>query len=193
MSDCPPDPRVLVSRILDGDSAAFRQLVDDYQRLVSHIVFRLISDRQDREDICQDVFVKVYQNLGRFRFESKLSTWIGQIAFNTGISYLEKKKLPAVEETTADYEKPVDGFESPRPDTLAETRDIAEHVRGEIDKLPSHYRVVLTLYHLDGISYAEIADIMNLPEGTVKSHLFRGRKMLKDRLTAKYRVEELWD
>jgi len=193
MSACPPESRALVDRILEGDKNAFKQLVDNYQRLVSHIVFRLIKDRQDREDICQDVFVKVYQNLGRFRFESKLSTWIGQIAYNTGISYLEKKKLPVVEEATADFEKPADGFESPRPDKLAESKEIAEHIRGEIGKLPVHYRVVLTLYHLDSMSYAEIADIMKLPEGTVKSHLFRGRKMLKNNLIAKYRVEELWD
>ncbi len=69
----------------------------------------------------------------------------------------------------------------------------AGRVRCEIDRLPVHYRAVLTLYHLDSMSYAEIADIVGLPEGTVKSHLFRGRKLLKERLTEKYSVEELWD
>ncbi len=125
MSDCSPEARALVDRILGGDSAVFKQLVDNHRRLVSHIIFRLVYDRQDREDICQDVFVKVYQNLGRFRFESKLSTWIGQIAYNAGISYLEKKRLPIVDEAAADYEQPADSAaEVPRPDKLTESRDI---------------------------------------------------------------------
>ncbi|UCD16790.1 MAG: sigma-70 family RNA polymerase sigma factor [Candidatus Zixiibacteriota bacterium] len=193
MSERPPETNSLINRILAGDAGAFKQLVENHQRLVSHIVFRMVANRQDQEDLCQDVFVKVYRNLKRFRFESKLSTWIAKIAYNTCVSHLEKKKIPLVEETAIDFEDPAEESDrSKEPDRVAEARDISRHLRREINNLPLHYRTALTLYHLDAMSYAEVADIMGKPEGTVKSHLFRGRRLLKDRLLSKYRLEELW-
>ena len=82
----------IINRILDGDTNSFRQLVENYQRLVFHIVFRMIQNQTDCEEIAQDVFIKAYQNLSNFKFESKFSTWIGKITYNTCINFLQKKK-----------------------------------------------------------------------------------------------------
>ena len=92
------DTKLQIERILSGDQTAFRTLVEEYQRLVSHIVFRMVATKEDREDICQDVFMRIYQNLSDFRSESKLSTWIASIAYNACLNHLEKRKLVPLEE-----------------------------------------------------------------------------------------------
>ncbi|HFE64395.1 MAG TPA: sigma-70 family RNA polymerase sigma factor [Caldithrix sp.] len=181
-----------IREILAGNSQAFRKLVENYQRLVSHIVFRLIPNPDQREDICQEVFLKVYQNLTDFRFRSKLSTWIGKIAYHTSLHYLEKKKVLLYRDLN-DSDDPIGAFAATEksPGKMVEQTDTLNHLINEIEKLPPVYRSVLTLFHLDGMSYHEIAEIMDLPEGTVKSYLFRARKHLKNKLVEKYQPEEL--
>ncbi len=194
MNDGPPESGALIDEILSGNKAAFRKLIEQNQRLVSHIIFRMVSDRQDREDLCQEVFIRVYRNLSNFRREAKLSTWIARIAYNMGLSFVEKKNIPLVDEAVLDYEDTE--ADIPRvssPDVHTERKVISELVRNEIDKLPVYYKTALTLYHLDGMSYNEITDIMKVPEGTIKSYIFRGRKLLKERLLARYSQEDLWN
>lgn len=190
------DSRLLIDEILGGNHRAFATFVDRYQRLVSHIVFRMVSNQADREDICQEVFVKVYHNLGGFEFGSKVSTWVGRIAYNTCINYLQKKKVPLIDDLAA-YEEGQSALESAAdpsetPDVIAETRDLFERVQSEMEHLPPQYRAVLTLYHLDEMAYDEIVEVTGLPMGTVKSYLFRARQILKDRLRKKYRTEDIW-
>jgi len=180
----------LVEKILAGETSAFEELVKEHQRLVGHIVFRMVPNRGDREDICQEVFMKVYKNLSRFRGESKLSTWIAKIAYNRCFDYLGTKKIPVVNESFDDTIAIPD--DNSTPDRDAELSDISIRLRSEIEDLPPQSRVIITLYHLDELSYAEIGQILKLPEGTVKSHLFRSRKLLKRRLLSKYNKEELW-
>jgi len=186
------DQRELVQRILAGDKACFRALIEDYQRLVSHIVFRLIPSGPDQEDVCQEVFIKVYEHLDRFRFDAKLSTWIARIAYNTCLNFLEKKRLPIYADLADEDQEfePVAG-EDDRPDRVTESADTMHIVRAEIDRLPPVYKTVITLFHLEQMSYTEIGNIMKLPEGTVKSHLFRARRLLKQKLSATYQREEL--
>lgn len=186
--------RALIGRILAGDTGAFEEFITRFQRLVSHIVFRMIDNTADREDICQDVFIGIYRGLPEFRFECKVSTWVGRVAYYRCLNYLEKMKTPLFEDISGENQT-VDDVAgcSSRPDEYVETQDVSSHVRAEIDKLPAQYRAILTLYHLDQMSYHEIGEIMKLPEGTVKSYLFRARKLLKKRLEAKYRPEELWN
>ncbi|PJA30463.1 MAG: RNA polymerase subunit sigma-24 [candidate division Zixibacteria bacterium CG_4_9_14_3_um_filter_46_8] len=184
--------RVTIQMILAGNKDAFKSFVEEYQRLVSHIVFKMVTNRADREDICQDVFIKVYENLGSFRFESKISTWIAQIAYNASVSYLRKNKLtindnPAIEADVVQYIS--DGGCTPADYT--ESRDTSLRLAIEIDRIPALYGTILSLYHLEEMSYAEIGQVMRMPEGTVKSYLFRARKLLKERLLAKYQREEL--
>jgi RNA polymerase sigma-70 factor (ECF subfamily) len=187
------DPRKLVEQILAGDKNSFRTLIHDYQRLVSHIVFRIIPAGPDQEDVSQEVFVKVYQNLDRFRFDAKLSTWIARIAYNTCLNFLDKKKVPLYDDLTDEersYE-PVAPDHEARPDFVFEAVETGVILQKEIDRLPAVYKTVVTLYHLNQLSYLEIADIMKMPVGTIKSHLFRARKTLKDRLLSKFQREEL--
>jgi len=169
----------LISQIINGNMNAFTFLVNRYQKLVVHIAGRLIQRHDELEDICQEVFLKVYQNLGKYRFECKLSTWIATIAYNTSINYLRKfKKGDEVNPDdsaalrnlkdfgTADYER----------------EDLHRYIREQIEFLPVQYRTVLTLFHLEEFSYQEIEQITGMPEGTIKSYLFRAKAILKEKL-----------
>ncbi len=86
------DENALVQTILDGQVDEFQQIIENYQKLVWHLVAKIVKSEADREDVCQDVFIKVYKNLRSFKFESKLSTWIGRIAYNSAINFIQKKK-----------------------------------------------------------------------------------------------------
>ena len=185
------DEKQLVQKIISGDTRAFREFVDLYKRLVAHVVFRMVKNVADREDLCQDVFVKAYQNVQDFHFQSKLSTWLARIAYNTCVNYLEKKKLPLLNDAAPD-DVTFEDFESPTddPHILMEESDTRSYIQQQINALPVLYRTVITLYHLDGMKYSEIAEVMNMPEGTVKSYLFRARSMLKERL--RINEDALW-
>lgn len=187
------ESRLMVAEVLNGNSAVFKILIERHQKLVSHVVFRMVANRSDREDICQEVFIKVYQNLAGFHFESKLSTWVAQIAHNACINHLEKKRLPLLDDLHQE-ENALEKYPSDAatPDHYTETQDTLTRVRSEIDKLPVHFRAVVTMYHLDEMSYEEITEATGMPLGTVKSYLFRGRKLLKDRLSEKYQLEDIW-
>ncbi len=186
------DNQTLVKQILAGDQQTFRIFIETYQRLVAHIVFRMIPTTADREDLCQDIFLKAYQHLASFQFESKLSTWLGRIAYNTCINFLEKKRVQLWGDLSEENDS-LDQFTGTEiaPDTFTEKSDISNRLLQEIEKLPLPYRTILTLYHLEEMSYLEIGEIMQLPEGTVKSYLFRARKKLKDILMAEYQQEAL--
>lgn len=185
------DSAALIKKINSGDTRAFQSLIEDFQRLVYHIVFRMVANAADRQDVCQDIFVKVYQNLSQFQHESKLSTWIAKIAYNTAINHLKKKKVPLFDDRAVEgesIETQMSGYAG--PDDFAEERDLSDRLKKEIEQLPMQFRTILTLYHLEEMSYSEIAEILKLPAGTVKSYLFRARKLLKERLVSKYQLEE---
>lgn len=184
--------QALVTQILDGSKGAYTAFVDRYQALVSHVINRLIRNEADREDVRQDVFVKAYHNLSGFEFQSKLSTWVARIARNTALNHLEKKRVELYDDISPED----DSIENrpvalQGPDERAVQADMSARVRAEIDDLPVMYGVVLALYHLEEMSYKDMSDILQLPEGTVKSYLFRGRKMLRERLAARYPEEDL--
>jgi RNA polymerase sigma factor (sigma-70 family) len=188
------DHTVLVREIVQGDREKFRVLITEFQRLVSHVVFRMVPDPHDREDICQEVFLKVYQNLAGFRHESKLSTWIAQIARNTCVSFNGRMHLPVQDQFTDSDEAPFSlsgaAEELSRPDRLFEVAEMSATIVQEIDRLPALPGTVLTLFHLEQMTIQEIGQIMQIPENTVKSHLFRARRLLKDRLAHHFRWEQ---
>jgi RNA polymerase sigma-70 factor (ECF subfamily) len=180
----------LVEKILTGDSTAFTELVEKYQKLVSHLVFRMLPRSADHEDVCQDIFIKIYRNLGYFQFHSRLSTWIAKITFNTCVNYLNKKKTGLYADfTDADLDALPANLAGPAAD--AEQKDTASHLKLLIEQLPVHYRTILTLFHLEEMSYQEICEVTEMPEGTVKNYLFRARKLLKESLLANYPEEVL--
>ncbi|MFH1687590.1 MAG: sigma-70 family RNA polymerase sigma factor [bacterium] len=182
-----------IKPVLAGEKGAFESFVRKYERLVSHIVFRMVKNTADREDLCQDVFMTIYAKLNEFRHQSQLSTWIGRIAHNKCLNFLEKKRVPLFDDVTGE-DQSIDNciIDNAGPDDNSERSDIGARVRREIDQLPVLYGTILALYHLEEMPYREIGQIMNLPDGTVKSYLFRARQMLKERLQDRYRPEELW-
>ena len=200
-SDAPErSERELVEKVLGGNREAFLDFIDRYERLVKHVVFRMVDDARDREELCQDVFMKAYRYLDGFRFESKLSTWLARIARNTCLNHLEKKEVPlyadhapSPDEESPDARSALNQITDPDEDVeaAATERERQAVVREGIQTLAEHYRTALTLYHLEGMSVSQISDIMDNPEGTVKSHLYRGREKLKDWLLEHYSQEEL--
>ncbi|MCP4725539.1 MAG: sigma-70 family RNA polymerase sigma factor [bacterium] len=194
------DDNRLVHMILEGDPDEYRILIKRYKRLVSNIVAGLVYNREDREEIGQEIFVKIYKNLSTFQFRSKLSTWIAKIAYNTCLKFLRKKKVPLYEDIAQDKKQDVDqavlridnavSNEIP-PDKDIENSQTLEFVSAEINSLPVQYRAAVTFFHLENMSLQEISRITGQPEGTVKSHLFRARKIIKDRLLEKFKREEL--
>lgn len=170
----------LVQQILNGNNNAFRFLVAKNQRLVVHVVGRIVQQQADLEDICQEVFIKVYKKLKHFRGDSRLSTWIAKIAYNTAISHFRKNKN---EFSYDDYPELIAGVKDGSLNQKRIEKDEAKKYLLElIEELPVHYRTVLTLYHLEEFSYREIEEITEMPEGTVKSYLSRARKILKEKL-----------
>lgn len=186
------ESKEIVARILAGDPNAFKKLVRRNQRLVGQIVFRMIPNEVDREDVCQDIFIRVYENLEGFQFQAKLSTWIARITYNTCLNYLEKKKVPLYEDISAEGATLDDCCgQATSPYEWTRSRQASVQLAKEIDQLPVIYGTIISLYHLQNMKYCEIGNILSLPEGTVKSYLFRARKMLKERMLVKYNREEL--
>ncbi|HNP07445.1 MAG TPA: sigma-70 family RNA polymerase sigma factor [Cyclobacteriaceae bacterium] len=191
MSNSPMvEDEALISRIIEGDMESFRRLIKQHERLVAHMVGRIVKNTEDREELCQDVFLKVYDKLKGFNFQSKLSTWIATIAYRHAINHIRKKKIPIDE--PGEWEEFKEQFIA--DDNLEEEladKDLEEHVMEYINQLPVHYRSVLTMYHVDGMSYQEIGKITDMPEGTVKNYLFRARNLLKEKVKKYLGTEEL--
>lgn len=184
------DERALVRRILEGDINAFRVLIGQNQRLVEHMIGRLVKNLEEREELCQDVFLKVHEKLGEFSFQSRLSTWIATIAYRQAINHLRKKKMlytdiPVEEDFTSTF------VESETPESLVSEKDLDVFIYKLIDELPAQYKTVLTLYHVEGMPYSEICEVMAMPEGTVKNYLFRARNLLKEKVKKYLGKEEL--
>ena len=162
----------LVNQVLRGDESAIRLLIDKHQRLVAHMVGRVVDSTMDREEICQDVFIKVYEKLSTFQFESKLSTWIATIAYRVAVNFAKKKKLDQVDLDSVAFRV---GYEG----DVTEKQDFSKFIHDLVDQLPVQYKTVLTLFYLEGFSYPEIVDVTGMPEGTVKNYIHRARTKLK--------------
>lgn len=190
----------LVAQVLGGNSAAFKQIVQRTEGLVTQMVFKMIRHPADRPDVAQDVYLKVFRNLAGFKFQAKLSTWVGQITYNTCLHYLEKKQLVLVDpaEPTPDSAgeegrraPPLTADPDSDPETALFEQDLTGILSTAIDQLPPLYRTLISLYHQRELSYEEIAQITSLSDGTVKNYLFRARKQLKQHLLARYQRTDL--
>jgi RNA polymerase sigma-70 factor (ECF subfamily) len=167
---------------VNGNANAFKFLVLKHQKLVMHIAGRVVRQQEDLEDICQEVFIKVFKQLKKFRNESRLSTWIATIAYNTSVTHYRKKNRqntdPSDDLSRITLSEPSPGISSGR----FEEEEVRQYLLMLIEELPLHYRTVLTLFHLEEFSYNEIGQITGMPEGTIKSYLSRARKLLKDKI-----------
>jgi RNA polymerase sigma factor (sigma-70 family) len=192
------DDKHLVNKILNGDTRSFGLVIKNTERLVAQIVFKLISNPEDRKDMMQDIYLKAYKKLPDFNFQSKLSTWVAQISYNTCLDHLRKKKL-----ILADTDIIQDGAVENKLDLLNSQfnrvakeesilrRDLSGVLQTAVNRLSPLYKTLITLYHNEEMSYHEIGQITGLPEGTVKSYLFRARKELKNELLLSYKKEDL--
>ncbi|MBA4853039.1 RNA polymerase sigma factor [Emticicia sp. BO119] len=190
--------REIVNAVLKGERNAFARLMKQNERLVLHIVQQLIPASEDRRDLYQDIFLKVYKNLSGFAFESKLSTWIAKIAYTSCHKKIAKKRPLLWEELKVsgkadDEENTVQSIgdftfnKEEEPDELLMSKELTNILQQEIAALPSLPRTLLTLFYQEEMSLAEIEVVTNLPINTIKSHLFRTRKYLKELLIEKYK------
>jgi RNA polymerase sigma factor (sigma-70 family) len=184
------DDRTLVGNVLSGDMQAFRLLIHRHERLVAHMVGRIVKSNEDIEELCQDIFMKVHDKLGEFNFQSKLSTWIATIAYRHAINHLRKGKmmfadLPDEESFSTRF------IEEENPESLVAETDLDSFVMKLIDELPVQYKTILTLYHVQSMTYPEICEVTGMPEGTVKNYLFRARNLLKEKVKKYLGKEEL--
>ncbi len=182
------DDKTLISRIIDGDMEAFRHLIRQHEKLVIHMIGRVVKKPEDIEELCQDVFLKVYEKINVFNHQSKLSTWIATIAYRQAINHLRKKRIPISEVKDDDFREQF--IAEDNPSEQLEESDIEQKIVAYIDELPLHYRTVITLYHLEGMNYTEIGKVTGMPEGTVKNYLFRARNLLKDKIKSQLKPEE---
>ncbi len=186
----------LIREVSAGNRQAFRLFVEKYEKLVWHIVQRMVPNESDREDIAQEVFLKMFRNLDTFRHDCRMSSWVARISYNTALNHLKKKRVPLFNDLSNNNESGRNGIDeiaSPNrtPEDDAESSDLASRLRAEVRKLGQPYSSILSLYHVEQMTYEEIAEITLLPIGTVKSYLYRARKLLKERLRTKYSREDL--
>ncbi|RQM64326.1 RNA polymerase sigma factor RpoE [Aeromonas enteropelogenes] len=177
----------LVERVQRGDKAAFNLLVKKYQHKVVNLVARYVNNSGDVPDVAQEAFIKAYRALPTFRGESAFYTWLYRIAVNTAKNYLTSQgRRPPSSDVEADEAESYGGGEALQevstPENLALTDEIKRTVFAAIEALPEDLRTAITLRELEGLSYEEIAEIMDCPVGTVRSRIFRAREAIDKKL-----------
>ena len=178
----------LVERAQRGDKRAFELLVEKYQRKLARLVSRLVRDPGEVEDVTQEAFIKAYRALPSFRGDSAFYTWLYRIGINTAKNYLAALGRRAPTSTEVEAEE-AEGFESGEllrdintPESLLLTKEIGNTVNAAIESLPEELRSAIQLWELEGMSYEEIAKLMDCPIGTVRSRIFRAREAIAERL-----------
>ncbi len=175
-----PTDRDLIVRARRGDAKAdaFGELVTRHQTGVFNVCYRLLYERGEAEDLAQETFMRAYDRLHTFDNEREFGPWIRRIAANLCLNHLESRKVAA----PLDEERDAD--ESARPEKQVEVKERSAEIRDALLSLPPQYRVVVELRHYQELSYDEIARELNIPLSDVKSHLFRARKLLAEKLHA---------
>lgn len=180
----------MVRAVIDGDATAYRGLVEKYQGRVYAMVYGMLRNREDGRDITQEAFVKAYRNLQSFRMDSSFYTWLYRIAMNLAIDHTRKRKRHATtgfDEAIAARDEDGDIAQvhhEDSPSKVLERKQLYDQIMDAMEKLPEDQRQVILLRELEGLSYKEIADVMEIPEGTVMSRLFYARKKLQKMLSA---------
>ncbi|MCP3674023.1 MAG: RNA polymerase sigma factor RpoE [Gammaproteobacteria bacterium] len=179
--------KALVLKVQAGDKTAFDVLVRKYQQKTMNVVSRYIKDSSEVMDVTQEAFIKAYRALPNFRNESAFYTWLYRIAINTSKNYLvaQGRRPPKTDLDAADAEQYsiAPGLkESASPERLLLTDELRKVVFDVIEELPEDLRSVITLRELEGLSYEQIADIMDCPVGTVRSRIFRAREAIDERI-----------
>lgn len=174
------DEQALVKQAQQGDTAAFAALVTMHATLVYNLAFRTLNNAQEAEDVAQEAFVRAWQGLPRFRANSRFSTWLYRIVTNLCYNRLPRLKIELM---ALDTETAVTLPDThPNIEAKLLSAEMKTTLHNAIDNLPESYRLLITLRHLQEMSYAEIATVTELPLGTVKTGIFRARRLLRERL-----------
>ena len=179
------DDRRLIAECLHGRQEAFGELVRRYQDRLFNAVYRVVDHSEDAYDVVQDAFLNAYQSLNSFKGDSEFFTWLYRIAFNTAISLKRKKRLLlSLDGGRADEPvvEPIDGSEFTQPGTGLERTEEEARLQKALGRLSAEHRAVLVLKDLEGQRYEEIAEILDVPIGTVRSRLHRARLELRELL-----------
>jgi RNA polymerase sigma-70 factor (ECF subfamily) len=182
--------RMLITRAQSGDIAAFNDLIKQYQRVVFNFALRLTSDYDDANDVAQDAFIRAFNAINSFRGDASFTTWLFRITTNVFLDERKKRRAHPVssldEYVTINQDNVARQVEDPSPGPEAITTDKQRTAALEtaIQKLPEYQRAMVVMYHLEQKAYEEIAEILEIPIGTVKSRLNRARLALKDLLSA---------
>lgn len=184
------DDVALVSACQVGDQDAFALLVQRHQRYVFNLVFRMLGQYEEANEVTQETFLAAWQGLPGFRGDARFSTWLYRIAYNCALKQLEQRKRDhalqlAIQVEQADRRRDSDECVGAE----IEAHDRQTMVREHLSNLPAKYQIVLVLRHLQEMTYEEMAEILTMPIGTIKTHLFRARNLLKERLEA---LEHEW-
>jgi RNA polymerase sigma-70 factor (ECF subfamily) len=188
------DERALVRRLQDGDAVAFRELVEGYKQQVYYLALDLSGNHHDAEDLSQDVFIKAFRGIARFRSGAKLSSWLHRITVNAYIDTKRKKSRKMVTLVDKEDENGFDPLENAvdesavSPERTAASVKINEHVDAALKRLTTQERTVFVMRHYHDMPLKEISQTMDVAEGTVKSLLFRGIRKMRERLSF-YRKE----
>lgn len=185
----PEDPdAAMVAAVLGGDPEAYRVLVERYERRIYHVVYGMVRSPEDAHDLAQDAFIKAFQNLHRFRLESKFYTWLCRIAMNVSIDHLRKQK----HRRHSEFDDARNGSEGAQVVRLHSAKDdpaanvaksqMYRTIMDAVDTLPDDQKQVLILRELEEMPYKEISEILNIPEGTVMSRLYYARRRLQELL-----------
>jgi RNA polymerase sigma-70 factor (ECF subfamily) len=174
----------LVVRAQRGEKHAFNLLVTKYQRKLARLISRLVRDPAEVEDVTQEAFIKAYRALPQFRGESAFYTWLYRIGVNTAKNFLmsQGRRAPTTTEKDAEEAETFDDAEQLRdintPESVMMSRQVAATVNAAMARLPEELRTAITLREIEGLSYDEIAELMNCPIGTVRSRIFRARESI---------------
>jgi RNA polymerase sigma-70 factor (ECF subfamily) len=175
--------RELIDRCRQGDEHAFRELVEQYKGLVFALVARSIADRARAEEVAQDVFLKVHKGLAYFRGEAKLSTWIYRIALNT----LSQERRGPATISLDDPDVHAPAMAIGREDAALSGMELRDRLSRAMARLPEQYRLLVNAHYLKGVQYEELAEALDMPLGTVKTHLHRAKRQLRQLLETEFR------
>jgi RNA polymerase sigma-70 factor (ECF subfamily) len=170
--------RDLIQRARRGEAEAFGELVTRYQTSVFNVCYRILHERAESEDMAQEAFIRAHERLKTFDDQRPFGPWIRRVAANVCLNQLDSQKL------TAELDEERDGDGSRQPEAVQEAHERTEQLRRVLASLPGHYRLVIELRHYQELSYDEIAAELKIPLSDVKSHLFRARKLLAEKLHA---------
>ena len=185
------DDQQLIQKCLDGQTDAFGELVTRYQDRLYHSIMMMVRSPEDARDLAQEAFIRAFNAIGTYKTSYKFSNWILKIANNHTIDYLRKRKLDTVSIDGSPHARSADEIAQSQlviesrdesPHEYVEHRELGGQIEGAIAELREEYRTVVVLRHVEGYAYDEIADIMELPLGTVKTYLHRARGELRKSL-----------